>query len=256
MQTPHLLKQLPAPFNVLFRPWLFVALGLHAIVLTLPLFPEAPSEPPELEEVTIVQAPPTAVPAPPSPQPTVPSPQAPSRVPVARSPVAQPSRPALPASPTPVPSLTPEASSSPTPTPTPTPSPEASSNPTPSPLPSLLPSPPEISSTDSLASSLDENFPHAENTVSCEGLENCQQLPAGTSVRRAAEDLITTVTAQGYELRELTSGEDTGRKFYEILWQGEPKYYLYIMSTFERGTIYFLRQEPMPAEEIEAIIES
>ncbi|NJO67162.1 MAG: hypothetical protein HC832_07235, partial [Leptolyngbyaceae cyanobacterium RM1_405_57] len=64
------LENLPAPLRLLLRPWAIVSVGLHVLVLLLPLPDRSTSEPPLAEEPVRI----TQLPA--SPAPTAPSPAA------------------------------------------------------------------------------------------------------------------------------------------------------------------------------------
>jgi DNA polymerase III gamma/tau subunit len=76
MKPPALLKNLPTPARMLFRPMLLISLALHGVVLMLPIPPDP--EKPELskkeEQVKITQLPTTR----PSPKPSVQSSSEPS----------------------------------------------------------------------------------------------------------------------------------------------------------------------------------
>lgn len=243
MQTPRFLKDLPVPLRWLWRPWLLTAVGLHAVVLTLPLVPDASKEP-ELESVTIVELPPevTAIP----PLPLTPAPLPPPSSPVISQPIISPAPAVVPPAaapvPTPVPVI-PTAVQSPLP---------VESNPllTPTPTPIPSPTPPPVEEAIPYA-----DFPHALNAQGCDGVENCWQT-SDTQWRSIATSLQQSLQDQGYNLQDITEqrlGEITGKRIYEVSREGDSPYYLNLISTLDRGTVYRMTDTPLSLAEMEAI---
>jgi hypothetical protein len=255
-------KNLPAPLRLLLRPWVIVSVGLHVVVLLLPLPNRSTSELPLSEEPVRI----TQLPA--SPSPTVPSPVAVPSPPVPPSPTVQATpvaprptapvtaRPAAPppASPTPSPqaspSPTPQASSSP---PAPTPSPQANLDAgQPAPLPSVTASPapsPEV------ATSFAAEIPHTAigGEPGCGGQENCWQTQ-DTQWRSVARALEQELENQGYEVESQTDDEVPGFRVYEVSKNGETEY-LNLLSTLQ-GTFYVLADQPMTRDELEQLTEA
>ena len=262
MTQPRFWKNLPGPLRLLLRPWVIVSVGLHVVVLLLPLPNRSTSEMPISEEpVRITQLPvsasptvpsPVAVPSPPvSPSPTV---QATPAVPRPAAPVmTRPTAPP-PASPTPspqaLPSPTPQTNSSP---PSPTPSPQSSSDseqpsPTASPTPSPTPSPEAITS-------FAAEIPHAAigGEPGCGGQENCWQTQ-DTQWRSVARELEQELENKGYEVESQTDDEVPGFRVYEVSKDGETEY-LNLLSTLQ-GTFYVLADQPMTRDELEQLTEA
>lgn len=146
MNQMYLEKNLPAFLQFSIRPMLLISLGLHGLLLMMPVSSETKIQPPKKEEkVKISQLPPTATS--PSPKAALPSPQtslppSPKLSPVATQPILRPSVPARQqpvASPVRQPSQTPQPKLTPTPQvqqkPSPQPSQSASPQASPSPSP-------------------------------------------------------------------------------------------------------------------------
>ncbi|MCA1990436.1 MAG: hypothetical protein LDL41_00070 [Coleofasciculus sp. S288] len=255
MIDPRFLKNLPAPVRTLIRPILFISLGLHGLLLNLPIPSQPPELPPPTEPVKVTQLtpPPSPQPSPslgfPKPSPRLqqstpplikpspwlrqstplvvkPSPtiQQPEPFPTMEQGTPSPAPPSPVASPTPIPSETTTSSETPTPPPAP---PEEPS-----------PSPDELFA----------DFPHSEGAeASCNGLLDCWQVEnALTSV---SGELQENLIAQGYEVKKLDIEDDTGRRVFKVFKKGETPYYLNLLSTLE-GTVYRITKEPLTREEL------
>lgn len=268
------LKNLPAPLQLLIRPMWWLSLGVHGLLLMIPMpSQEKPEMPVERKSVKIAQLPPPPSP-PPQPSPTIqlptPSPQIRQSTPllIKPTPRIQPSPPLLiqpspkiqlpkpspivvqntpspaPPSPTPSPAITPSpvqptpvASPTPTPTPTPTPSP------TPTPLLAPTPSP---TPTDPFADF--QHFPDAQQ--GCNGVESCWQT-AETQWAVVSNDLKQKLEEGGYSITPLDIEDDIGRRAYEVSKEGKTKYYLNLIST-GRGIVYLLTEQLPTSEQIKS----
>ncbi len=129
MNQPYLFrKNLPPLLQLLYRPMLFISLGLHGILLMLPIPQPTKSQieqKPEQEELEITQL--LAPPKKPSPQASVPTKPSPRQLP-------QPSPKITPQQVTPpTPQSTPSSTTTPSASPTPLPSPEESTTQEPTP---------------------------------------------------------------------------------------------------------------------------
>lgn len=243
--------------------WFWVSVTLHGLILFLPLWPTSspPNQDDEIvvDEINLTSLPPTDMePSPPPlpPPPTLPvptpapplapslstlPPPSPVTVPSTpvQSPVVSPSPPPMPATPQEEePDLLPE----PDPTPTPAPTPVI---PVPTPIPTAVP-------TSEVFPEPMANFPHLEGAEpGCDGLEQCWQIP-DSHWRGIAQTLQTSLLRQGYALNELELENDTGRRVYEVIQDGEIVYYLTLVSTFEE-TIYRLTADPMTTAEIDEL---
>lgn len=262
MSQPRFRKNLPAPLRLLVRPWVIVSVGLHVVVLLLPLPDRSTSEVPISEEPVRI----TQLPA--SPSPTVPSPVAVPSPPVTLSPTVQATpvapRPTAPmvtrptAPPTASPTPSPPASPSPTPqinssTPSPTPSPQGTSDstqPSPTASPTLSPAPLSESPTSFAA-----EIPHATigGEPGCGGQENCWQTQ-DTQWRSVARALEQELENKGYEVKSQTDDEVPGFRVYEVSRDGETEY-LNLLSTLQ-GTFYILADQPMTRDELEQLTEA
>ena len=142
MTQAYFLKNLPAPLQFWVRPMLLASLGLHGLVLAIPMQPEKKPEPPkkEPEKVKITQLPTTTItPAPktaPKPSPAISQ--------IKPSPVAPPPRSQTqPVNQPPIIAPVPQARSIPQPqpqvTPTPTPTPQSTATPVPQPQSTATP---------------------------------------------------------------------------------------------------------------------
>ncbi|HEY9764493.1 MAG TPA: hypothetical protein V6D07_18340 [Trichocoleus sp.] len=223
--------------------FLAVSLGLHGVLLTLPLAspPEAETEliEPESLAVTVLPAAPVAKPevTPPasssSPPKVAPAPVQPTQMRPTPQPAPQPQR--QPVAETPSPKADEQPRKDPEPAP-PEPTPEAETPPVPY-----------------------QDFPHlAEATAGCqglsEGLPDCWRSPA-SNWRAASRALREQLEDQGYVLEDITDkivSEDTGVRIYEAARNGNPEYYLHLISV-DGGLLYALAQERFTENEIAAI---
>lgn len=282
---PSFLKNLPAPVQLLVRPMLLLSVGVHGLLLLLPIPSQENSEPPlDKKPVRVTQLPPrpslqpsptVALPTPsPQVQPRIPLPAKPSptlqlntALPVKPSPRIQPSKPLVikPSPKVEQPKLSPIAEqttpvTSPTPTPTtvtsptPTPTPTAVASPTPIPTPtpvaSATPTPtPSPTANSSPVKEQFADFPQLDGSQpGCEGIAGCWQAPT-TNWRIASRTLISSIEAKGYSVDELSDLEESGRKVYEVSKQGETQQYLNIFS-IGGDMVYRLAEKPLSREEL------
>lgn len=236
LKNAPFLKRWPISAGGLF---LAASLGLHSLLLALPLASPPDAEPEQVEpeslEITVLPAPvPVVEPVTPSAA-TVPPVQVPAQVPIQAQPTTRPViQPVL--QPTPSPAAPPAKaeelpiSDSEPPTP-------------PSPLEEEVPPSPY------------QDFPHlAEATSGCQGVAECWRSPA-SSWRAAAGALREQLETQGYQLENITDqivSEDTGVRIYAVARNGTPEYYLHLISV-AGGVLYTLAQEPLTADAIAAI---
>jgi hypothetical protein len=268
------LNNLPSSVKILIRPMLYLSLGLHGLLLMIPISvePEAKSSSKKKESVKITQLPsqPSVKPTPvvplPKPSPTVkqnpaqvPPPQAktpPARLnPIIESPKPTPiieqntptnaPTPIASLTPAPTPTLTPIASLAPIASPTPTPTPIASLAPIASPTPTPTPTP--IASPTPTPNELVAGVPNFENAQqSCNG--GCWQVKQ-TSFRRVSTTLIEQFEAQGYAVNKQDIEDDAGRSVYTISKDGETKY-LNVLSTDNGDAVYLLAETQLTREEL------
>ena len=206
-----LLKSKSIPFWFLIP----VALGIHGLILCIPIALEEPAqEKPKSDPVKMQKLPPlkgSIVPKPkssPSPSGAIvpPTPITNSSI----STVAQPivSNPAQqPASQT----TTPPQSSAPQPIAPPVP---------PVPAPTVPPKTPDIF--------------QIQGTTACDNVKDCY-VSIETNGRSIAQTLEQTLRAQGYTLAPIELAEDTGMKVYHLFQNGQPKDYLHIIWS-DKGT--------------------
>lgn len=227
---------------------LILSIGLHGLLLGLPLPERDPVvEEPEaesLEPIAIRSAPPPVA----SPQPTIsPTPQATPKAAPPPKPqaIVRPVPQAIPA-PAPAPAIVPSPSPVPSPPP---PEPETAALP-PSPQPPISPSPQSLTpAPDAFA-----DFPHFQNAqAGCFGLETCHQIEGEVSFREVGRTMMAELEAKGYTVRLRDDLEDdTGRKVYEVS-KNEETQYLSVLSALELGrTVYVLAEKPMTIEELQA----
>ncbi len=230
----------------LICPWLAISLGLHGLLLFLPL-PAQPPQPADratadpLETTDSVQVVKLPAEIPPSPSPAqLVKPVKPASPVAAASPTPIPPRPAAVARPTvrPSPSVAIPQSPAPaaSPVPSPIPSPVLAS---PSPLPSPTPDP--------LA-----NFPHiAQAQVGCLNSKQCWQT-SDTQWRTISSTVKQQLENQGYILEAVPLDDETGRQMYRVLKANETAYFLSFISTTQ-GTVYLITQQPMTPEEMQQV---
>lgn len=240
------LKNLPPPLLWLIRPALFFSVGLHLLLLLLPILPDRPvdkaqsdQEQAEPEETQVALAPLPITPIPePQPSVVVPSPgSSPAASPIPPSLQPQPAAPSLPQPSMPQPSAPISAS--------PTPAIEPSAQP--SPTASLLP-PPQNRVVAPFAS-----FPHLDGSQpGCfnQSAGDCQQV-AG-NFRQVSQALTAQLSSQGYDVKQRDDLEETGRQVYEVT-KDEVTQYLSVISSDLAGTAYILAHEPVTQADIEQI---
>ena len=222
MMLLHFVKNLPTPIRTLIRPMWCVSLGLHGLLLTLPI-PSTPEIEPSAEKkksVKITQLPPQPSPLvqlskpsfrvqqsplPPNPSPVkaLPPDRFILRQSTLRSPIIEaPKRPQI--------------AQQNTPSPTPTPTPVASPTPTPTPTP-----------TNPLA-----NFPElAGITPGCGGQPGCWKVE-GTNMRSVASNQIEPfLAAQGYTLLRNEEIGDDHHNVYRVSNRTGGIEYLHLLST-------------------------
>ncbi|MEP1058594.1 MULTISPECIES: hypothetical protein [Cyanophyceae] len=213
------MNRLQKPQNSLRWFLIFLSLGLHGLVLSLPIDHEKPEEKPRSTSVKVVP-----LPKQPSSLAVIPKPS-PSKASVATfvpkralpKPVARVKAPLITIPQEPVSRSLPPASSAPTPI-----SPPASSAPvTPSTPVQPVPTPsPDVF--------------QVEGAIACEGIKDCYA-SAETNGREISQTLEQQLQAKGYTLQPLDLDEDTGMKVYRLFRQGQARDYLHIIWT-DQGT--------------------
>ncbi|NJO50520.1 MAG: hypothetical protein HC840_14965 [Leptolyngbyaceae cyanobacterium RM2_2_4] len=253
MTQPRLWKNLPAPLRLLLRPWAIVSVGLHVLVLLLPLPDRSTSEPPLAEE-PCANYPTSCLSRTYSPfscgtvvTPRTATSRRPQRFPRGSRPTAPPPDSPIP-SPQSSPSPTPQANPSP---PSPTPSPQNTLSEQQSPSPSPAPGPPPAPEVTSFAAEI----PHAVvgGEPGCGGQENCWQTQ-DTQWRSVATTLRQELESKGYEVEQETGEEELNFRVYEVSKDGEIEY-LNLLSTAQ-GTFYVLADQPMTRDELEQLTEA
>lgn len=253
-------KNLPVSSRKLIRPMLYLSLGLHGLLLMMPIpaEPEAKSSSKKKESVKITQLPSQP---PPTPTPVVPLPKPSSTVkqnlaqvspPQAKTPPARlnpiiesPTPTPIIEQNTPTPTLTPIASPTPTPTPIASPTPTPTSTPIASPTPPPTPTP--IASPTPTPNELVAGVPNFENAQqSCNG--GCWQVKQ-TPFRQVSTTLIEQFEAQGYAVDKQDIEDDAGRSVYTISKNGETKY-LNVLSKDNGDAVYLLAETQLTREEL------
>lgn len=93
------------------------------------------------------------------------------------------------------------------------------------------------------------NFPHLSNAESgCFGLGNCHQIEGG-NFRQAGANLVSQLEAQGYEVQQDDSLEDSGMKVYEVT-KGETTQYLSLIQPRLGPAVYVLAAVPITESEL------
>lgn len=101
---------------------------------------------------------------------------------------------------------------------------------------------------------LGEEFPHLAGAQSgCYGLESCHQISG--NYRRAAQQLIDQMAAQGYQLTERDDIDNTGHRVFEAITLNEPEktYYLNVFSPDVGSTVYVLSVDILSLEELQQL---
>jgi hypothetical protein len=227
------LKQVPPTIR-----WL----GLHALLLLLPLLPDRASESeeasdPEETQVTLAPLPIEPVPSPS----TAPPPAVPSPAPSAS--VSPPAAPAQVISPAVNPVPTPQPAVTVKPNPVVSPSTETAD---PSPVsPAPLPPPNQIVLPFA-------DFPHLADGASCanQASDRCRQVSG--NFRQVSETLREQLRSQGYTVSSREDLGDTGQQVYEVSKDGTSRY-LSILSSDLGGTAYVLAAEPVTPADLEQV---
>lgn len=239
------LKNIPTPLHWLVRPALFLSLGLHLLLLLLPLLPDRPSQQSQAEpEATAVALTPAPI-EPPEPSPSAEA----SSVPAAVSTPLPP--PALNLAPSPavqaqpiVPSLSRPAAPAPIVS---SPSPSSVSSPAPA-----TPTPPQNQPQNRIVAPF-ANFPHLANAQpGCfnQTTGDCRQVSG--NFRQVSQSLRDQLSNQGYEVKQRDDLEETGRQVYEVSQENTTRY-LSVISSDLAGTAYILADEPVTQADIEQI---
>lgn len=189
-----------------FWSFMLLALGLHGLVLCLPIDVNKPTEKPQrvlVKTVPLLKQ--HALAASPKPSPSYPAAVTPKPLPqrsaAKRTPaVAQRSTASLEPKPTPV----------------------SPAKPTPAPSPDVF---------------------QIQGTIACDGIKNCYA-SAETNGRLVSETLEQQLRDQGYTLQPIELDEDTGMKVYHLFQNGQPKDYLHIIWT-DQGTRHLRLPQPV-----------
>jgi hypothetical protein len=195
-----------------------VALGIHGLVLSIPIAMDEPKEKPPTAPVKMQKLPGAKVAVSPKPN-SSPSPVAPtvsSSSPPAAIQTAQPL------------SVQQPQQQPPQPTQQPTPQPTQQPTPVQQPpvqQPTQQPTPQQPTKPDVF---------QIQGTTACETVKDCYA-STETNGRSVALTLEQTLRTQGYELKEMDLADDTGMKVYQLFLKGAPKDYLHIIWT-DQGT--------------------
>jgi hypothetical protein len=223
-------KKLPRFTQTVFFWMVLVSVGLHGLVLMMPLPPAEPTlegkENQPTKQVKVVELPKPS----PSKLVTKPATSGPK-------PKAQPSPKVARSRPQQKPIVIPNPAPSPTTTPSPNPTPSLSPAPSPSPTPS--PTPETI-----------EDVLQIPGAKGCNSLIGCWQV-GETQFRSVAENLQKRLEQDGYQVEKLDDIEDDiGRSVYRVSKDGETPYYLNVLS-IDQGTIYVRSPRLLSREELE-----
>jgi len=245
------LKKLPPSVLWLIRPALFLSVGLHLLLLLLPILPDRTSDEDsdlaqeELEETQVTLTPLPIAPTP-EPQPSI-------KVPTpAPSPTAQLPSPAVPPSPTlnAAPAIPPSQPAAPSASPPPvSASPTATVEPSAQPSPAASPLPPPQNRIVAPFAS----FPHLDGAQpGCfnQSAGDCQQVSG--NFRQVSQALTAQLSRQGYDVKQRDDLEETGRQVYEVT-KDQVVRYLSVISSDLAGTAYILASEPVTQADIEQI---
>ena len=243
------LKNLPTPVRWMIHPALFLSVGLHLLLLLLPILPDRTSREAQTDsEDTEVSL--TSLPIAPQPQPSAstPSPLPAAKPSVASSPAAPILTPAAPI--TPQRSVPPVSQSSPSASATPTPaSVQPSAQPSALPSPTISPLPPPQNRIVAPFAS----FPHmADAQPGCfnQSAGDCQQVSG--NFRQVSQALRDQLNSQGYDVKQRDDLEETGRQVYEVTKDGNTRF-LSVISSDLAGTAYILAAEPVTQADVEQI---
>ena len=232
---------------------LFISLGLHGLLFTIPLPLGDPELSPDAElsvpSVPLAKLPvePSVSPSPPipSPKPSQPLRQIVGSVPSVRQ-APKGASPKLVSTPPPDP---PPSVPSPTPTPTLTPSPTPTPSPSPTPTPTLTPSPTPTPSPSSTPSPIEPDGPQFQGATSGYlGCQDCYQVE-GQNYKAVHKDLISQLEQQGYTLRD--DLDDPGRIVYEREREGQAEYF-HIFSSLLGGAVYITAPRILELEDLDS----
>ncbi|MEL6468331.1 MAG: hypothetical protein AAFQ74_01260 [Cyanobacteria bacterium J06623_4] len=101
---------------------------------------------------------------------------------------------------------------------------------------------------------LDGDFPHlAGAQAGCYGLESCHQLSG--NFRQAAQQLITQMESQGYQLTEREDIDGTGHRVFEVTMPDDPNTiaYLNVYSPDVGSTVYVLTADILSLEQLQQL---
>lgn len=285
MTLKGFVKDLPAPVRALIQPMWYLSLGLHGLLLMMPMPSKTDTNPSARKKETVklakLSVPPvpksSPVVNPPLPSPVVQQssvvsmlpqvkPQPPKQNRIIESP--QPSLVVKPNIPSPTPIASPTFTPTPTPiaTPTPTPTPIASATPTPSPTatptasPSPSPTPTPIASATPTSSPTPTPSPSPTNPFAgipelagvkqgCNGQQDCWQVE-GSNMRSLANSIEPFLSAKGYKLLgQEDIADDTGRSLYRVSNKDNQIEYLHLIST-DKGPVLLLGEKDLTREQL------
>jgi hypothetical protein len=243
-------KRLPPTLGWFIRPALLLSLGLHALLLLLPLLPDRSTESAEVDTATPEETAVSLTPLPiePTPQPSIADAPLPSSAPTpiptpsVSSPVPAPVPAPIPAPaplPAPLPTVDPAPAASPA-------SPEAAPSPTPSPTPAAV-APPQNQIVAPFA-----DFPHLTEASACanQATEGCRQVSG--NFRQVSQTLREQLRQQGYTVSLQDDLEETGRQVYAVTKDDRTRY-LSVISSELGSTAYVLAAEPVTQADIEQV---
>jgi len=267
MTQAYFLKNLPAPLQFWVRPMLLASLGLHGLVLAIPMQPEKKPEPPkkEPEKVKITQLPTTTItPAPktaPKPSPAIsqikPSPVAPpprsqtqpinqpsiiAPVPQARS-MPQPQV-------TPTPTPTPQSTATPVPQPQSTPTPTAQQSPVPQPQPQATPAPTPSSTPQDPFLTGFPTYPGVQPGT--EGLLAGDLDKSGLHTSATFADVARWYQTNLKDYNPQIVGDDSKLKVYQVSKNNVSKYLNVIFSDKSGNTVILLADQKIDPQTLAA----
>jgi hypothetical protein len=203
----------PKPKIISFWYLLPFALGVHGLILGIPIALDDPKQKPPTAPVKVQKLPGVTVPTTPKSS-ALPSPAPSSSLTPIANPVTQPvTQPSTPSQPSPV-----------------QPSP---AQPNPVQSTPVQPQPSTNPATVQPPSQTRDVF-QIQGTTPCENVKDCYA-STETNGRSVTQNLEQVLREQGYELKEYDLEEDTGMKIYKLFLNGAPKDYLHIIWS-EKGT--------------------
>jgi len=101
------------------------------------------------------------------------------------------------------------------------------------------------------------SFPHIPGVETGCGdrPDDCWQIPGDPAWRTIARSLTATLREQGYSIQDVTErylSSSTGQLIYAVSKEGEPAYYLNVVSNLE-GTRYLTTEEPLTDAEFQQL---